>query len=97
MSMLTILGMAIVTMVPRFIPAFIMDRLALKPWLNKWLNAIPFAALGALIFPGIMTVIEDAPWIGITGGLVAAAIALLNVNVIFSVVGAIVTVYLLTI
>lgn len=30
-----------------------------------------------------MTVIEDAPWIGITGGLVAAAIALLNVNVIF--------------
>lgn len=41
MTMLTILGMAIVTMVPRFIPAFIMDRLALKPWLNKWLNAIP--------------------------------------------------------
>lgn len=50
-----------------------------------------------MIFHGIMTVIEDAPWIGITGGLVAAAIALLNVNVIFSVVGAIVTVYLLTI
>ncbi|WP_188207038.1 AzlD domain-containing protein [Alkalibacillus aidingensis] len=96
MIIATIIGMAIVTMVPRFIPAFIMEKISLRPWLNRWLNAIPFAALGALVFPGIMNVIPEQPWIGIIGGLVAAAIALFNVNVIFAVVGAIFTVFLLT-
>lgn len=91
-----IVGMAIVTAVPRLIPAFIMEKLALKPWLNRWLNAIPYAALGALVFPGIMSVIPEQPLIGIVGGLVAAAIAFLNLNVIISVIGAILTVFLLT-
>ncbi|GEL76917.1 AzlD domain-containing protein [Tenuibacillus multivorans] len=96
MIIATIIGMAIVTMVPRFLPAFIMNGLTLKPWVNRWLNAIPFAALGALIFPGIMYVIDDRPLIGILGGVVAAVIALFNVNVIFAVIGSILTVYLLT-
>lgn len=91
-----IVGMAIVTAVPRLIPAFIMEKLALKPWLNRWLNAIPYAALGALVFPGIMSVIPEQPLIGIVGGLVAAVIAFLNLNVIISVIGAILTVFLLT-
>lgn len=91
-----IVGMAIVTAVPRLIPAFIMEKLALKPWLNRWLNAIPYAALGALVFPGIMSVIPEQPLIGIVGGIVAAAIAFLNLNVIISVIGAILTVFLLT-
>ncbi|GEN45775.1 branched-subunit amino acid transport protein [Alkalibacillus filiformis] len=96
MIMATIIGMAIVTMVPRFIPAFIMEKISLRPWLNRWLNAIPFAALGALVFPGIMTVIPEQPWIGLLGGLTATIIALFNLNVIFAVVGAILTVFLLT-
>ncbi|WP_017187793.1 AzlD domain-containing protein [Alkalibacillus haloalkaliphilus] len=96
MIMTTIIGMAIVTMVPRFIPAFIMEKITLRPWLNRWLNAIPFAALGALVFPGIMTVIPEQPWIGLLGGLTATIIALFNLNVIFAVVGAILTVFLLT-
>ncbi|NIK12678.1 AzlD domain-containing protein [Alkalibacillus sp. S2W] len=96
MIIATIIGMAIVTMVPRFIPAFIMEKVQLRPWLNRWLNAIPFAALGALIFPSILTVIPDQPWIGLAGGLIAVVIALFNVNVIFAVLGAIATVFLLT-
>ncbi|MGP4073616.1 AzlD domain-containing protein [Piscibacillus sp. B03] len=96
MIMMTIIGMAIVTAVPRFIPAFFVGQTTFKPWVNRWLNAIPFAALGALIFPGIMTVIEDRPLVGIAGGVIAAIIALFNVNVIFAVIGAIVTVFLLT-
>ncbi|MGM8214761.1 AzlD domain-containing protein [Bacillaceae bacterium W0354] len=91
-----IIGMAIVTAVPRLIPAFVMDKLTFRPWINRWLNAIPFAALGALIFPGIMKVIPEKPLIGIVGGLIAAAIALFNINVIFAVLGAILTVFLLT-
>ncbi|MET3683539.1 branched-subunit amino acid transport protein [Alkalibacillus flavidus] len=96
MILATIIGMAIVTMVPRFIPAFIMEKVQLRPWLNRWLNAIPFAALGGLIFPSILTVIPDEPWIGLLGGVVAVIIALFNVNVIFAVIGAIATVFLLT-
>ncbi|WP_027963828.1 AzlD domain-containing protein [Halalkalibacillus halophilus] len=96
MIIATIIGMAIVTMVPRFIPAFIMEKISLRPWLNRWLNAIPFAALGALIFPGIMTVIPERPLVGITGGVVAMLIAFFNLNVIFAVIGAIATVFLLT-
>ncbi|PKR78251.1 branched-chain amino acid transporter [Halalkalibacillus sediminis] len=96
MIIATIIGMAIVTMIPRFIPAFIMDKIQFRPWVNQWLNAIPFAALGALIFPGIMTVIPERPLIGLAGGAVAVVIALFNVNVIFAVLGAILTVFLIT-
>ncbi len=91
-----IIGMALVTAVPRLIPAFIMDKIMFKPWLNRWLNAIPYAALGALIFPGILSVIPERPIVGLIGGAVALAIAFFNVNVIFSVIGAIFTVFLLT-
>ncbi|GAA0439665.1 hypothetical protein GCM10008983_15690 [Lentibacillus halophilus] len=91
-----IIGMALVTMVPRVIPAFIVDKLQFRDWMNRWLDAIPFAALGALIFPGIMTVIPDEPWIGLIGGAVATGLAYLGLNVILVVAGAIVTVFLLT-
>jgi branched-subunit amino acid transport protein len=91
-----IIGMSIVTMLPRLIPVFIVDKAKYPDWVNRWLDAIPYAALGALIFPGIMTVIPDKPLIGILGGIVAIIISFFEVNVILSVLGAILTVFLLT-
>lgn len=91
-----IIGMALVTMIPRVIPAFVVDKLQFRDWVNRWLNAIPFAALGALIFPGILSVIPDQPIIGLLGGVAAVALAYLGLNVILVVIGAIVTVFLLT-
>jgi branched-subunit amino acid transport protein len=44
-----------------------------------------FAALGALIFPGILTVIDDKPWIGPVSGACAAIVALKARNAIFPV------------
>lgn len=93
---LIIIGMSLATMIPRIMPAFIVDKLEFKPWVNRWLNAIPYAALGALIFPGIMTVQEGDPSIGLLGGAVAVAIAFFRLNVIFVVLGSIGAVYLLT-
>lgn len=81
-------------MIPRVIPAFIVDRLEFRGWINRWLNSIPFAALGALIFPGILAVKPDQPHIGLIGGLVAVALAYLGLNVILVVIGAIITVFL---
>jgi len=90
-----IIGMAIVTAVPRFIPAILVDRFVFRDWMNRWLQAIPYAALGALIFPGILSVKEDAPHIGIIGGIVATLLAYIGLNIIFVVIGAIMTVYIL--
>ncbi|HLR81416.1 MAG TPA: AzlD domain-containing protein [Bacillota bacterium] len=91
-----IIGMALVTMIPRVIPAFIVEKLSFRAWVNRWLNAIPFAALGALIFPGILSVNADKPYIGLIGGLIAIALAYIGLNVVLVVIGAIATVFVLS-
>lgn len=96
MIFMIIIGMSLVTMVPRIIPAFIVDKLQFHDWVNNWLNAIPYAALGALIFPGILSVKPDQPHIGLLGGIVAIALAYVGLNVIIVVTGAIITVFLLS-
>lgn len=96
MIILIIIGMSLVTMIPRLLPSFIVDKLEFKPWLNRWLSAIPYAALGALIFPGILMVKEGSPIVGIIGGVVAIILAYIGLNVIVVVIGAIITVFLLT-
>jgi branched-subunit amino acid transport protein len=92
-----IIGMAIVTIIPRVIPAYIVDRIRFPKWMHKWLQAIPYAALGALIFPGIMTVIPERPYVGLIAGAVAITLAWMKVHVIIVVLSAIGTVLLLTI
>lgn len=96
MIILIVIGMSLVTMIPRMIPAFIVDKLQFRPWINKWLNAIPYAALGALIFPGILTVKSEEPHIGIIGGIIAIVLSYIGLNIILVVIGAIITVFLLT-
>lgn len=96
MIIVIIIGMALVTMIPRIIPAFIVDKLQFRDWVNRWLAAIPYAALGALIFPGILSVIPEQPLIGLLGGAAAVLLAYLGLNVILVVIGAILTVFLLT-
>ena len=96
MIFIIIIGMSLVTMIPRIIPAFIVDKLQFHDWVNNWLNAIPYAALGALIFPGILSVKPDQPYVGLIGGIVAIGLAYIGLNVIIVVIGAILTVFLLT-
>ncbi|WP_077623177.1 AzlD domain-containing protein [Sediminibacillus massiliensis] len=92
-----IIGMSLVTMIPRLIPAYIVDKISFPDWMNRWLNAIPYAALGALIFPGILTVQPERPHVGLLGGVAAIVLASIGLNVILVVIGAIATVFLLTI
>ncbi|HLR65313.1 MAG TPA: AzlD domain-containing protein [Pseudogracilibacillus sp.] len=96
MILLIILGMALVTALPRVMPAMIVDKLIFPVWVNRWLEAIPYAALGALIFPAILSVKEGEPHVGLIGGLVALFLALFRLNIIIVVIGAILTVYLLS-
>lgn len=96
MIYIIIAGMAIATMIPRIIPAAIIHKMNFRPWVHRALQAIPFAALGALIFPGILSVYEDKPLIGLIGGLVAIFLAYIGLHLIFIVVAAIASVYLMS-
>lgn len=97
MILLIIIGMSLATMIPRIIPAFVVEKLQFRDWINRWLSAIPFAALGALIFPGILSSVKaDQPHLGLIGGIVAIILAYIGLNIILVVLGAIVTVFLLT-
>ena len=89
MIWLMIAGMCLVTFVPRVIPLLLGRDLALPGWIRRWLSYFPYAALGSLIFPGILSVVEGKPWIGLSAGVVAAALALKARNAIFPVLAAI--------
>ncbi len=75
-----IIGMMVVTYIPRMLPALLFDRYRLPDWFGKWLRNIPYAALGALIFPGIIR--EETPLIGIIGGLTAGVLSLLDLHLV---------------
>ena len=69
---LVLLGMVLGTYLPRMLPLLLSTDRPLPIWLDRWLKLVPYAALGALILPGILTVDPQRPWVGIVGGLVAA-------------------------
>jgi branched-subunit amino acid transport protein len=94
-TILLITGMAVVTYLPRLLPALFLDRFRFPDWFKKWLKGIPYAALGALIFPGVLLVKEDQPLLGFAGGVVALLLALLNLHVTLVMAGSILVVYLL--
>ncbi len=70
-----IIGCAIVTFIPRLIPALFIDKLDFSPKVEKFLNLIPYTALTALICPGVLTVDNQLWYIGLIGAIVAAGLA----------------------
>ena len=53
---LMILGMSLVTYLPRVLPAFLMGRIRLSARVERFLQLIPYTAMTALVFPGVFTV-----------------------------------------
>lgn len=92
--MILILCLCVVTLIPRIIPACITGRLNLPEGMITYLNFIPYAALGVLIFPGLLSAVQS-PVQGILGGLFAAALALMRVPLFFIVLGTIIFIYLI--
>lgn len=89
-----IVALFLATIITRILPAFFVGGLAFPQWLITLLNYIPYAALGVLIFPGILTAVET-PVQGILGGLFAMVLALFRVPLFFVVFGTIIFVYFL--
>ena len=50
-----LVGMGLVTYIPRWVPLFFLTRRELPGWLIAWLDLIPASILSALVFPAILT------------------------------------------
>lgn len=72
-ELVLILGMSAATMVPRILPALFAGRWTPPRRIRQFLDAVPYAALGALILPGIITS-DIAHW---TAGAAAGVVALI--------------------
>ncbi|BCB02965.1 AzlD domain-containing protein [Bacillus sp. KH172YL63] len=84
-----ILGMAVVTYIPRMLPFLVFKGKELPPFLQGVLRNVPFAVLGALIFPSILFIQEGNLLFGFVGTAAAFLIAFLGANVILVVIGSI--------
>lgn len=68
---LLILGMAVVTYLPRLLPAVFVSRIRFGPKTTKFLKLIPYTAIAALIFPGVLKT-DPAHWTIGAFGITAA-------------------------
>jgi branched-subunit amino acid transport protein len=84
-----IIGMGLVTYIPRMLPLVAFDAKNIHPRLQGILKNVPYAALGALIFPGIFLVNPHDLLFGLLGAVTAFVIAFLGANLIVVVLSAI--------
>jgi branched-subunit amino acid transport protein len=84
-ALLLIFGMTAVTYIPRLLPLVILTDLKLPYRFKVFLRMIPPAALGALIFPDVFTVMPEKPLVTSMVLLTAACTAALWKNLIISV------------
>lgn len=82
-------GMALVTYIPRMVPLTFLDGKELPPIVSGVLSNIPYAVLGALIFPAIIFVQEGNILFGLIGAATAFLIAFLGGGVMPVVLGTI--------
>ena len=79
--LLLIAGMTLVTYIPR--------KLHFGPKLEKFLQLIPYTAMAALVFPGVVTLDPARPYIGLAGGAAAGLLAWRRLPVIVCVLAAV--------
>jgi branched-subunit amino acid transport protein len=84
-----ILGMAAVTYIPRALPAVLIEKVRFSPKAGKFLRLIPYTAMAALIFPGVLTADASHPSVGIVGALAAGMLAWLKLPLMAVVIGAV--------
>ncbi|CAD2072085.1 AzlD domain-containing protein [Phocicoccus pinnipedialis] len=89
-----ILILTVVNLLPRILPVFFVGKFELPDTVITFLNYVPIAALGVLIFPGVLTAVET-PTHGVLGAIFAALLGIMRVPLFFVVVFSVAFVYLL--
>lgn len=90
-----IVGMALVTYIPRLAPFYMLSDRELNPKIKIFLEFIPYTAIGALIFPGILSAIPGHLVITIIGVVFAFFISWKKGGMIMPVIGTISLIYLM--
>lgn len=83
-----IIGMGVVTYIPRMLPFVLFKGKELPVFLQNVLRNVPSATLGALVFPGVFFINEDI-WFGVLGAAAAFLVAYMGANVILVVLSSI--------
>ena len=86
---LLLLGMSLVTYIPRMLPAAFINSFRFGKGVEKFLRLIPYTAMATLIFPGILSVDAEYWWIGAIGGAVAVILSYFRLPMVVAVIGAI--------
>jgi branched-subunit amino acid transport protein len=88
-----VLAMGIVTYIPRMIPMVLLNNIKLPSFFKSFFQFIPFAALGALIFPGVLSSTGDIRS-AVTGSIIAALLSFFRMNVMIVVFVSILSVFI---
>lgn len=86
---LLLIGMMLVTFLPRWLPGEMVGRLKFGKKVEKFLKLIPYTAMSALIFPGILTADASRWYIGAAAGLTAGILGYKKAPVMTCVLAAI--------
>lgn len=86
---LVIIGMMLVTYIPRAIPAVLIDKIKCGKKMEEFLSLIPYTAMTALIFPGVLSVDKNHLNVGIIGALTAVLLSLKKAPIAIVVMGAV--------
>lgn len=92
---LLILGMAIVTYIPRLIPFTLVSEKQMNPALKRFLSYIPYTTLGALIIPDVFSSIPNHPMAAWGGIMTALLLSWWKENIIFSVLASVGVTYIM--
>ncbi|MFW6238299.1 MAG: AzlD domain-containing protein [Halanaerobiales bacterium] len=88
-----VIGMALVTYLPRMVPMVVLPGLELPSFLERFLGFVPVAVLTALLFPGILES-TGRPMTAAVGGMVALVLAWREYNLMVVVLVSILAVFL---
>ena len=77
--------MFLVTYIPRALPVFLVGKNKLNRRMELFLEYIPYAALGALIFPGILQLDTAHIPIAVIAAVTAAILAIKKENMILTI------------
>ncbi len=91
---LIILGMFVVTYIPRHLPFMISERFTFPSRVKTFLTYVPIAALGALILPDGFQAVEGEPIASALGVVGAVILSYTQKNIFITVTGSIAITYI---